>query len=345
MDYVRTDGRAPVAPLAGQLLLMTGALPVAILFAWRSVSVAGRVLFLAGAAYLVVIFFGSQKNLHYLAPLPWMFLVPALEASTKRWRLAAVGGPVLTFVLSWPGAPAVRRDGIELGRESCIQDLDYEAAALAADPIYDAFDQTPRSRRFAIGKHTLVRYALDLGGRDCVFGLSARLPPGAIQIAGGAIKVWTTDPERYATWRFRQITPPSSRLFRRPVQPAYPTASAAWPGRLDLTLEPARALLLSSVGEQGAAHTLSSVNPVRLLVPVPDARYGVTLGLRVPSAVRLELSANGAAPSVLSLRGGERSVGVPATWRAGWNVLEIGGGDDVGLQWVEARLDPSLSPK
>ncbi len=212
--------RVPFSPLAGKLLLMTGALPLAIPLAWRGLRGSDRALFLAGAAYLAVVFAGAHKSLHYLAPLPWIFLAPALDASSRRGRLAAAALLVAVFALSVPGDRTVRRENIELGRESCVQGLSYEAAALGADPVYEALGRPPGDGRFAVGKHTFVRYAADLGGRDCVVGLSAVPPPGAVRLAGDATTVWTADPERYARWRHLRVPAPSSVLFPRPAPEA-----------------------------------------------------------------------------------------------------------------------------
>jgi hypothetical protein len=185
---------------------MTGFLPLAIPFAWKKLRASDQTLALTGAAYLAIIFASSQKSLHYLAPLPWIFLAPALEATAGHWRLASAGALATAFALSWPGDRTVRRENIELGRVSCVRDMSYEAAALGADPLYTAFERPPGSVGFAVGKHTFVRYALDLGGRDCVVGLS---PAG----------LWTDDRKRLELWRLHRTPAPSSFLFPQLAKP------------------------------------------------------------------------------------------------------------------------------
>jgi hypothetical protein len=301
-------------------------------------SSAGRLLFLTGVAYAAIVLGGSYKNLHYLMPLPWLLLAPALEASAARVRLAATAVLALAFVLSWPTDRAIRRETIALGRESCVQGLSYEAAALAADPVEEVFDQPVGGVRFAVGKHTFVRYALDLGGKDCVVGLSPTVPLGATPLVDGPATWWITDADRYARWRLHHVPVPSSVLFPRPPRHAYPTDAAAWSGRVPVTQEPGRSLLLTGFDDGDGAWGVTVSDRARLLVPVADPRANhVRLGLRAPGAVRIHVRVNGTPAPELVLEPERDGVDVRASWRAGWNLLELDTPVPVGLAWLEVH--------
>jgi hypothetical protein len=336
-DLVDPERRVPSARLFGAFLLLTGALPLYVPVAWRRLSLAGRVLGLTGAAYLLVVLVISYKILHYLMPLPWILAVPALEASGARLRVAAAGLLAVTFALSWPDDRAVSRHTIALGSESCIDAPDYEAAALGSEPIYQALDRPERADRFAVSRLTFVRYAIDLGGRDCVLGLSRTTPSGAITLVDGPIAVWTADPDRFAGWRLETIPRPSSLLFPRPQPRVYGKTAADWTGRLEVWREPAGSLLLTGFLPNADNPSVRMADRARLLIPVPHAgRADVRLGVRTQFPARVDVLANGQPAVGLILEPGQSEVAVPAAWRTGWNVLELRGGTGVELEWLDA---------
>jgi hypothetical protein len=317
---------------------MTGALPIIAIINWRALSATSRTLLVVGLLYLGVILAGGEKHLHYLTPLPWILLPAAVDASSDRWRWAT-GGAIavlaLAFAFSWPAAGQARTENADLGRQSCVQGFDYETAALRSGGIYAALDQPPRSGRFAIGKHTFVRYALDLGGTDCVLGLSLAPPVGAILLVDGPAALWTTDPDRYAAWRFRQVAVPVSRLFPFATASPLPAKAGDWLGRQDLEQPRGRALILSVSTPAGAQ---AGTVQMRLLAPVAGPRRELVLGLAAPAAGRLQFSVNGGRLSATPLTRGEQTVGVWAgDLRDGWNVLTLGLASGVALRWLEGR--------
>lgn len=341
--YLAEDRRLPALPILGRFLLSTACLPLLLPFVWGRLSASSRALALVGAGYLAVVLAGGEKNVHYLAPLPWIFLVPALDALSSRVQIAAAVVLAVVFVLSWPDDRAVHRDAILLGRESCVSGLTYEAASLAADPVYQAFDWPATGDRFGVGKHTFVRYAMDLGGADCVVGLSPATPPGAVTIAESDAMLWTTDPDRYARWRFLPMRTRSSILFPSEPKRAYSADPAAWTRRLIVNEAPARALLISGFDMSGEASAASGVlirGRARLLVPVSgDGPLTVTLGLQSASAARLEVTVNGVVAPAIDLGVGHNARTLEGNWRRGWNVLELRGGEAVGLQSIEPPIE------
>jgi hypothetical protein len=335
-DLVDPERHVAALPLFTQFLLSTAGLPLLLPFAWRRLSVPSRVLSFTGAAYLAIVLAGNHKNLHYLAPLPWILLGPVLEATRTRLQLAATVALAMVFALSWPEQAAVRREAIDLGRVSCVQGFDYEAAALAADSVYQAFNVPGPG--FELGKQTFVRYAMDLGGRDCVIGLSPTVPPGAIAVVDDTASVWVTDVDRYARWWFHPLREPSSVLFPQPRRRAYPADAAAWTGRLYLTQEPGRALLLTGFADSNVAPGGPVTGHARLLVPVPDAeQHEVWLGLHAPAAARVQARVNGNSASGLVVEPDREEVVVQGSWRPGWNLLELGATQAVGIEWMEVR--------
>lgn len=150
-DYVRAGGRDPAWRTILDLLLATGFLPLAIPFAWKKLDAMERTLASTGLAYLAIILCASEKSFHYISPLPWIFLPPALASAAERTRTAACALLAAAFAFFRLGAVDAGRESAELGRASCSLDKDYERVVLAAD------------RNLPGGKHVFVRYALDLG--------------------------------------------------------------------------------------------------------------------------------------------------------------------------------------
>lgn len=336
-DFVEPGRRVAAQPFVSRLALLSGGLPLLVPFAWKRLSTAGRVLILTGVAYLAIVMSGSYKNLHYFMPLPWIFLAPAIEASTPRLRSAAAALLAGVFMASWPNDRAIRMETIELGRASCIEGFDYESAALAADPIYEALLRPNRGDRFAVGKHTFVRYAMELGGHDCVLGLSRTVPPEAIPLVDGSASfAWTTNPDRFARWRLHTVPIPTSAIFPRPARPIFRVDANAWTERIHVAGDPARQLLITGFGaDSGGEVPLEAL--ARLLAPVPRSTNEVWLGLRAPQAVRVEVLVNGERASDLLLEPGRQDTEVRARWRHGWNIVELRGAEGVGLEWLEAR--------
>jgi hypothetical protein len=325
-DLATAETRAPEWPLVIQLLISTAGLPLLAPLFWRRMSGTSRALTLIGVGYLAIVLGGQQKTLHYLAPLPWICLVPALELATTRIHLAAVGALTAAFALSWPSPRPVQRDAVMLGRESCVQGLDYQQASLGADTVYDAFDQPATGERFAVGQHTWVRYAMDLGGTSCVIGLSPSTPDGAVTVAAHSqAQLWTTDINRFVWWRFHDVPVPSSPLFRRDASPALPIDPAEWVGRFTMDNSHGRALLLDHHGTRA-----------RLLVPITDPDdAAVQVGVRTTND-QLSVTINGV-PAPLAEVGSE-TVGTTLTgrWRRGWNIVEVTGAAPLDVTWIMA---------
>jgi len=283
-----------------------------------------RALTLVGLGYLAIVLGGQQKTLHYLAPLPWICLVPALELATTRIHLAAVSLLTAAFVFSWPSPRPVQRDAIRLGQESCVHGLDYQAAVSGADVVYDAFDWPATGERFSVGKHTFVRYAMDLGGTPCVIGLSPSTPDDAVAVAANAqASLWTRDIDRFVWWRFHDVPVPSSPLFRRDASPTLPIDPAEWVGQFTMDRSHGRALLLDH-------HD----NRASLLVPIDNAvDAAVLLGVPPPHD-QLSVTINGV-PAPRAQVGNE-AVGTPVAgpWRRGWNIVAVTGVASLDVTWI-----------
>ena len=216
-DLAGTFRRTPSTLVLGQLLLLTGALPVVALARFRRLDAGSRALVVAALFYLGLVLIHGYKNLHYLAPLPYLLAPPALSATGPRLRAGAIAVVALAFALSWPRERRVHRETIELGRVSCVDGLDYESAALAADVVYEAFSRPNETvRPFAVGKHTFVRYAMDLGTPErCLFRLSTDVPAGWTEVARGRAVFAVRDRESHAEWKAREVPFPASWLFPR----------------------------------------------------------------------------------------------------------------------------------
>ena len=323
-DLATAETRAPEWPLVIQWLISTAGLPLLAPFFWRRMSGTSRALALIGVGYLAIVLGGQQKTLHYLAPLPWICLVPALELATTRIHLTAVGLLAAAFALSWPSPRPVQRDAIMLGRESCVQGLDYQQASLGADAVYDAFDTPATGERFSVGKQTFVRYAMDLGGTSCVIGLSLSTPAGAVTVAATPnAQLWTREIARFVWWRFHDVPVPSSPLFRRDASPTLPIDPAEWVGRFTMDNSHGRALLLDH-----------HYTRARLLIPIahPDDA-AVQVGVRTTND-QLSVTINGV-PAPMAQVGSDTG-GTPLTgpWRSGWNIVEVTGAAPLDVTWI-----------
>jgi hypothetical protein len=329
LDFVEGERRVSAAPLAGRLLLLTGMLPLLALPRWRTLSPASRALGASLALYLVVVLAGSYKNLHYLTPFPFLLAPAALEAAGPRWRWAAVALLTAVFALTWPSTPAVHRENVALGRISCVEGLDYEAACLAGDVVYDAFARPSQGDRFGVGKHTFVRYALELGGPGpaCAFRLAPVPAPGWITVAEGDLVFAARDLDRLAEWRFRPVEAPSSILF--PAGPRWPPPTE-WRGQFAVAEEPGAGLVLHGFRRQQPMEPgnppsyVSLARPVgRLLLP----GGGVALRTWAPAGgLSLQTRVNGEPWSDVGVAPGWSVTTIPGDarpWRTGWNVLEL----------------------
>jgi len=335
-DLVAPGRRVAALPLVGQLLLMTGLLPLLIPLFRSRLSLASRVLSVTAVAYLAVVLAGSYKNLHYLMPLPWLLLPAAIEAASPGFRVLAASSLAGVLALSWPIERAIRREPIALGLQTCIQGLPYEVAAMRLSGLYDALDWPATGRRFGVGKHTFVRYGVELGGADCVLGLSMTAPPGAIVLVEGPPALWTTDPNRYAGWRLRaQMPMPSSSIFPRlRVDPPAGSDPATWPRRVRVVESAGRSLLISGFGS-GEGETVEVRESARLLVPL--AGNHSSIGLRIHSAreTMIRVVINGIPAPDVRIEPEVAEVMVAGAWRTGWNVLEMGGAAGTRLEWVD----------
>jgi len=329
-DLATAQTRAPEWPLVVQWLISTAALPLLAPFFWRRMSGTSRMLTLVGVGYLAIVLGGQQKTLHYLAPLPWICLVPALELATTRVHLTAVGLLAAACVLSWPSPRPVQRDAVTLGRESCVQGLDYQAAVRGADVVYNAFDRPATGERFSVGAHTFVRYAMDLGGTRCVIGLSPSTPDRAVTIAADPqAHLWTTDIDRFVWWRFHDVAVPSSPLFRlfhvvrRGASPALPTDPVEWSGQIAMDSSQGRALLVEH-----------QTHSVRLLVPVVDPDDATVLvGVRTTND-QLSITINGAPAPDAQVGSESEGTSLTGPWRRGWNIVEVTGSAPLDLIWI-----------
>jgi hypothetical protein len=339
----------PILPLLGRLLLATGALPLAALARPRLLSPLSGALLLACGVYLALVGASQAKSLHYLTPLPFLLAPAALEASQPTWRAAAAGLAALGFVLSWPSPFRIHREAIVLGKHSCLGGVDLEAASLGGDVVYAAFARPGTSERFAVGKHTFARYALEWGGRGCRFRLSPNERQGWVTVAGRALTFSTRDLDEYAAWRFSQPAPPVSLLF--PRRPARPLSARPedWRGRHPLAEAPGRDLLLdgytrlrsSDPGNPPAYASLRTV-PARLLVPVPE---GGSVRLRAwapEGGLVLAQRVNGRRQGDLAFAPGWAELTLPTSarpWLQGWNVLELTGdaasATGLAIDWID----------
>jgi hypothetical protein len=337
-DLVDQTRRTATVPFVGRLLLLTGGLPLLALVRWRRLDAPARALLCGSGVYLAVALFSSYKNLHYLAPLPFLLAPAALAASGRRARIGATGVVVAAFALSWPDTTAVHRETVEIGERSCIAGLGYEDASLRADVVYDAFARTGQADRFAVGKHTFVRYALERGGRECLFLLAPSAPPGWIPVAGESAVFATRDPEAYAHWRLRRPPVPGSVLFPQPERPLLRLAPDAWPSTIALDRSPGAALVIAGFDPRQA-----TAGRARLLVPMTPARAAdVRLVLHVPHpAAVLEMSLNGRPLGVAAAAADAREVPLArGGWRHGWNLLEVRT-QPGGILLEEIRTGPS----
>jgi hypothetical protein len=317
-DFVSHDRRTPSLPVLGLLALMTGGLPMVAALRFRRLSLPARVLMVTGGCYLAVVMASSYKNLHYLAPLPFLFAAPALEAAGPNLRAAATAILLAAFVLSWPSTTTIHTEARDLARDACLDGMGYEEAALGGGVVYEAFSPPGRSDRLAVGKHTFVRYALDLGGPECHFRLSRIPREGWIPVAGSEVTLSTRDVERFAKCRLEVPAVPTSPLFHRAPPAREPVDPGGWTGRLVLAEAPAAALAL---GEG------------RVLVPVAG-RTQLDLETWAPESGALEPRVNGIATVALAFDAGDGRARVSVKdppWRPGWNILDFGAGRPEGL--------------
>lgn len=337
-DLAYQDRRVPSSPLLGWLLLLTGFLPVVAIARWRRISVDSRILLLTAVAYTAVVMIASHKSLHYLMPLPWILMTPALEASGPRQRLAAASLLGITFLLSWPGHPEIQQETIQLGKESCVTGFDYESAALSSSPVHQAIAQPPaRSGHFAVGRHTFVRYAMAIGGSDCVVGLSPSVPPGALTVIEGSTSVvWTSDIDRFVEWRFRGFRDASPVIGGRDGG-TDGSRSLELGGRISLAADEAHRLFLAGVSDRSSNGVVVQ-EMTRLLVPVRErGTIEVRLGHRVASDREVMVRVNGSPPEPLLLRAGTGESAVRGPWRTGWNMLDIDRAADLTLLWIDSQ--------
>lgn len=320
-DLTDQTRRTSTPPFAGRLLLLTGGLPALAVFRWRRLSAPARALLCSAGVYLAITLASSYKNLHYMAPLPFLLAPAALQASGARARAAATAVVAGAFALSWPDTTAIHRESVEVGERSCIAGLGYEEASLAGDVVYRAFAPTGQGERFAVGKHTFVRYALERGGRECLFRLSRSAEDGWIPVAGDGAVLAVRDPDAYAQWRLRQPPVPSSPLFPSPPRKTLSPAPEAWPAAIALGAAPGSALVIEDFDPRDR-----TAPRARLLLPMPAVpATGARLALHVPHpAVRLETMMNGRPGAAIDVPVDAPEANLPESgWRRGWNVLEM----------------------
>jgi hypothetical protein len=310
-DLVDTRRRTSSWWMLALSLLMTGGLPLATVWRRRLLAPVSRAALETAGAYLAIVLLHSYKNLHYLAPLPHLLALPALEATGARARALACAVLAVAFTASWPDQRQMHRENAELGAVSCVDGLDYEGASLAGGVVYDAFSRPGEDAwRFAVGKHTFVRYALELGRPDaCRFRLSSTPQEGWILVARGQASFSVRDLDEYVSWRFRQPPIPESWLFRRSPQPALKPEARSWQGSYALNAAPGSALVVGG-------------SPQGLLVP---GGPGCRARLRVTGGATLRARVNGQLASELHAGEGSdfglETSGSP--WRAGWNLLQV----------------------
>lgn len=324
-DLVEAGRRVPWPPFLAKTLLLTGGLPLVILFRARRLSPSSRILAIVGFAYLTIVLAGSYKNLHYIMPVAWVLLAPALEASGPWLRASSLAILATVFAFSWPTDPGISAQTARLGREACVVGLDYEAAALAAEPVYEVLTSPSAEPRFGLSKHTFVRYGLDLGGRDCVLGLSRVAPLDAQVLFDDGVALWTRDLNRFVRWRFAPMTLPSSRLFPRLSFAGADADATRWPPSIDLTQAPGSWLRIGAGGPD-----------LRLLVPVGaqgDGEVAVRFSRRPESVAEVtvngrrgEVQPDPLSPTRLRIRG---------AMHAGWSLLELRGGGSLSPLGIE----------
>lgn len=325
VDLTDTERRVANRDVLLPLFLATGGLPLLAAARWSRLSPASKSLLLTAAGYLALVLAHSYKNLHYLAPLPFLLIAPALDAGSARWRLAALLLVAAGLALAWPQPRELHRETQELGRLTCIDGLSYPEASLAADVVYDAFSPPGlRPTRFAVGKHTFVRYGLDLGGGDCVFRLARDAPEGWWRVAGDHVALFVRNADAYARWRLRVPTLASSTLFPRTQPGRLPERPGQWPTRVGLDEAPGEALWVERFSpEQRTA---------RLLVPA-DGPGAARLGLDDGSLVSAHVDG---IPARLERAGGTVVV-ASERWSAGFHLLELRAeaGPPPVLSWLE----------
>jgi hypothetical protein len=306
-DFVDQSRRNGTLRVFGQALLMTGGLPIVAVLAWRRLDEVSRALLVCGCGYLAIVLISSYKNLHYLAPLPFVLAAPSLTAASEYKRFLASAVAVAGVVVSWPSSLAIHRENYELGALACLDGLGYEEAALAGDIVYDAFDRPGRGARFALGKHTFARYALELGKGACEFRLSPTARDGWTAVSGSTVTLSVRDLDVYARWRFRQVGVPTSWLFPHRLMAAASSDPNAWTARVELDTEAGRALKL---GDR------------RLLLPT-TAGHPVTIEACVDRLAALRINSGA---SDITLPEGCHTTTLAtqeAPWRRGWNLVEV----------------------
>jgi hypothetical protein len=288
-DLLDAARRVPARDVLVPLLAASGALPVLAAARWARLSPASKALLLTAGGYLALVLAHSYKNLHFLAPLPFLLAAPSLDAAARPARLAAVGLIAAGLALAWPDTREIHRENQELGRLTCVDGLGYEEACLGADVVYDAFSRPGlEAIRFYVGKHTFVRYGLALGGAgDCAFLLARRAPEGWQRVAGDDVAVFVRDLDAYARWRLRVPVVPSSWLFPRPQPALLPARAEDWPARVALDAAPGAALWIEPFAEGRPR--------ARLLLPA-DGPGSPELELLDGSLAGLRVSGERAAP-------------------------------------------------
>lgn len=213
-DFFGSGDRARKSPFVFLLVAATGGLPLVALVRWRRLDPALRALLAVLVFYVLLVFSGARINLHYLTPLPFFFLAPALAVASARELKVATAVVVLTTALCWPSGYRIHREAQELGRITWLDGVGVEEASLAGDLIYDAFATPGTTKRFEIGKHTFVRYASDLGQPGAMFRLGRGESPGYLTIATrGSVTLGVKDLSVWKSWRKRSQERPSSLLL------------------------------------------------------------------------------------------------------------------------------------
>jgi hypothetical protein len=275
-----------------------------------------------------------------------------------------VGLILVSLALSWPNDRSIHRETAALGQASCVEGMTYEEASLGADVVYDAFDRPGHAGRLAVGKHTFVRYALELGGdTGCTIRLARAPREGWTVVAGegsaSGASVSVRDVDAYVRWRFAVPPAPSSLLFPRHAPAALPLDARRWVGQMTLAREPGSALVLDGFDSRtweagGVVRPLLRMNGphARLLVPAPAGTTIVLESIASEPGATLGLRVNGADAGDLSIAGGFRRVALPSgtpRWRDGWNVIELlapglAAGPGLALEAIEVRVAAAAAP-
>jgi hypothetical protein len=347
-DFVDQSRRTPTLPILGLLALATGGLPVVACVRGRRLSPSSQALLATSAAYIALIAASRYKNLHYLAPLPFLLAGPAIEATGRRLQLAAAAVLALAFALSWPDTRAIHRENAALGEAACLGDgIDVATASLGGDVVYAAFAPPGAGPRFGIGKHTFARYAAALGTDDrCVLRLGRVVPEGWIPLASRheepALTLSTRDLDAYVQWRFRTPPMPGSFLFPAPVPAPIPLDAAAWTGRLPFAH--GEALLVDGFRPEPPGRVGVRGWPLRLLVSVVSGdaprwrtwapEGGHTLSVRVNDAPSGEIQvAPGWSEGTLAPSG--------VRWRQGWSLVALTSSRPdapLTIEWLEMNV-------